>query len=193
MGVQKGATYIGNISYSKTKAFLPTLRIPSRNSIQPHPTMASDFYMNKSPATLLLIIISTPRCTIFSKTFRNTVISLPETFQCVLPTRKILNIRRIAYGTWTGSNLSHHLIFLRMAPLVKFKESFRLSHRACADPHFPRRNTIHSVSACPRYYCSHCLLPNRLASHYIGQGPRDLLPGPLSRQHHRSFLGLKAI
>ena len=79
MGVQKGATYIGNISYSKTKAFLPTLRIPSRNSIQPHPTMASDFYMNKSPATLLLIIISTPRCTIFSKTFRNTVISLPET------------------------------------------------------------------------------------------------------------------
>ena len=82
----------------------------------------------------------------------------------------------------------NHSIFLRATPLIKFKESFRLSHRTCANPHIPQGNTIHSLVACPQCYSSHCRLPNRLASHYSGQDPRDLFPGPLSHQHHRSFL-----
>ena len=72
--------------------------------------------------------------------------------------------------------------------IMSYKESFRLPHRACADPYVPRGDTIHPLSACSRCYSSHCLLPNRLACHHIGQSPRDLFSDPLSRQHHRSVL-----
>lgn len=72
--------------------------------------------------------------------------------------------------------------------LVIPKESFRLSHRACTDPYIPRRNIIHSMSACSRCYSSRCLLPDRHAYYYIGQGRRNLFSHPLSRQCHGSIL-----
>lgn len=78
--------------------------------------------------------------------------------------------------------------FLMLTPLTAcHKESFGFSHRACSYPYIPRGNTIHSLSACSQCYPSNCLLPIRLACNYIGQSPRDLLPDPLSRQHHRSI------
>ena len=75
-------------------------RVQFRNHIQRSRTKTSGIFTNKSSAAHLPTTTSTPRCTIFSRTFRSTIISRPE----ILPMHRIClestGLLLMGYGTW---------------------------------------------------------------------------------------------
>ena len=68
-----------------SSAWLMVWRVQFRNRIQRSRTKTSGIFTNRSSAAHLPTTTSTPHCTIFSRTFRSTVISRPE----ILPMHRI--------------------------------------------------------------------------------------------------------
>lgn len=99
LGVQDGLLYTRNGLYLNSGH---THCIQFRVRILPNPTRALDFSTNKSSAALLPTTISTLHYTIFSKTFRNTVIGLPETLPTHHTYQENTELSLMAYGNWIG-------------------------------------------------------------------------------------------
>ena len=83
-----------------SSAWLMIWRVQFRNRIQRSRTQTSGIFTNKSSAAHLQTTTSTPHCTIFSRTFRSTVISRPE----ILPMHRIClestGLSLTGYGSW---------------------------------------------------------------------------------------------
>ena len=104
LGIQKGVFYIRNALDSRI-VHAYDLCLQFQICIQLNPTETYGFFTRKSSVALLLITISTQRYIIFSKTSKNTVISLLEILLVHHTCQESTEHSLMAYGSSTDSNL----------------------------------------------------------------------------------------
>ena len=104
LGIQTGMFYIRNALNSHV-IHAYDLSLQLQICIQLNPTETFDFFTKRSSVALLLITISTQRYIIFSKTSRNTAISLPEILPVHHTCQESTEHSSMEYGNSTDSSL----------------------------------------------------------------------------------------